>query len=290
VVVGYTAEDEGEYIPGDITLGQENALAPADDHLPEPLREQLADSRKRRQFSIGGDRTDLGIHAGQQALVHAAAESGKPVIVVIVAGSAVLVDEWHERAGAILQSFYSGQEGGTALARLLFGDVSPSGRLPFTVARRAEDYPFLDIAATAITYDRWHGYAKFAHEGIAPRYAFGHGLSYTSFACRAAKARVTPDAVEVSVAVTNTGSAFSESPVLFHVAPPGRAVERWPTFLKAFARVALAPGETRVVRASIRRADLRYRDPATHRWLEEPGEHGLRADCGGASAESRFVL
>ena len=69
---------------------------------------------------------------------------GKPVVVVIIAGSAVLVEGWHDRVGAVLQTFYSGMEGGTALARLLFGEVSPSGRLPFTVARNAEDYPAFD--------------------------------------------------------------------------------------------------------------------------------------------------
>ena len=161
--------------------------------------------------------------------------------------------------------------------------MSPSGRLPFTVAKRPEEYPAFDIAATSVTYDLWHGYAKFSREGLEPRYGYGHGLSYTDFACRAVKARVTADAIEVSVAVTNTGAVVSETPGLTFVSPPGKAVERWAAYLKAFSRVALQPGETKVVRQVIRRADLRYRDPATHAWVEEAGGYRIQVTTGGAT-------
>jgi hypothetical protein len=118
----------------------------------------------------------------QVRLIEAAARSGKPVVVVIVAGSAVLVEEWRARASAILQTFYRRHGRRNALARLLFGEVSPSGRLPFTVASDAEHYPFFDRDARAITYDYWHGYAKLLRDGVQPRYAFGHGLTYSSVA------------------------------------------------------------------------------------------------------------
>lgn len=270
VVTGYTAEEEGEFIPGDIALGQEGSAAPDDSHIPDAVKA----ARKARPASIGGDRIDLGLPAAQRALIDAAVASGKPVIVVIVAGSAVMVEGWHDRVGAILQTFYSGMEGGTALARLLFGEISPSGRLPFTVARDAKDYPSFDRDAASITYDQWHGYAKFARDGMLPRYAFGHGLGYTRFECRAPKARVTGDAVEASVAVANTGAVAAETPVFAFVSPPG-TVDRWPFALKAFARVALAPGETRIVRLRIDRASLRWRDPAINGWREEPGDYVL---------------
>lgn len=125
------------------------------------------------------------------------------MVVVIVAGSAVLVERWREHATAILQTFYAGMEGGTALARILFGDVAPSGRLPFTVARDAVDYPYFNRDADRIEYDYWHGYAKLENEEREPRYAFGHGLSYTNFDYRALKVRRTSDALDVSAAVTN---------------------------------------------------------------------------------------
>jgi beta-glucosidase len=140
--------------------------------------------------------------------------------VVLVAGSAVMVEEWHGRAGAILQTFYSGMEGGTALARLLFGDVSPSARLPFTVAADADHYPHFDRDADRIEYGYWHGYAKFEEEELTPRYAFGHGLSYASFSYRSLSARLTAEAIEVSVAVRNDGARPADEVVQAYVGFP----------------------------------------------------------------------
>jgi len=274
VVVGYTAEDEGEFIPGDISLGAEE---PATD-IPEAVMAV----RPPRNFAIGGDRLELGLPARQIALVQAAEASGKPVIVVIVAGSAVLVEEWRESAGAILQTFYSGMEGGTALARLLFGDVSPSGKLPFTVARRVEDYPYFDRDAQSIDYGYWHGYAKFEREGLKPRYPFGHGLSYTRFAYRAPSARLAGGRIEAIVAVRNEGAISGEEIVQLYVAPPGRDAERWPKMLRGFQRVALAPGETKIVRIDVPVESLRWRDPVSHGWRLETGTY--RVLLGGSSA------
>ena len=285
VVVGYTAEEEGEFIPGDLALGQAGSEA--------SLPPEVVAARKNappRPKAIGGDRIDLGLPAPQRALIEAAAASGKPVIVVIVAGSAVIVDDWRARANAILQSFYSGMYGGTALARLLFGDVSPSARLPFTVARAATDYPFFDRDATTITYDLWHGYARFERDGTAPRYGFGHGLSYTGFACRALNARLHDGRIAVSVAVTNIGDRASETPVLLFVSPPGIAAERWPRALKGFARVALEPGQTRIVRLSVDVDDLRWRDPAIHGWRIEDGPHILTATTGAGHPQATATV
>ena len=266
IIAGYTAEHEGEFIPGDITLGQENA--PDDADVPETVRE----NRKRRNFSIGGDRTDLGLPADQLALIAAATETGTPVIVVLVAGSAVLVEPWHATAAAILQTFYSGMEGGTALASLLLGDVSPAGRLPFTVARDASDYPWFDRGAVAITYDFWHGYAKLAHDGKAARYPFGHGLSYARFTTRALALNRRGDAIATSIAVTNVGETAADHVVFLWAEPPGTIAPRWPRRLVAFARTSLAAGETRIVALEVPVASLQHRDPATHGWQIEPGE------------------
>ncbi|MBC7520081.1 MAG: glycoside hydrolase family 3 C-terminal domain-containing protein, partial [Sandarakinorhabdus sp.] len=268
IIAGYTAEQEGEFIPGDITLGQENSAAPDLSDLPETARE----SRKRRNFSIGGDRIDLGLPADQRALIDAAAVTGKPVIVVIVAGSAVLVETWHDKADAILQTFYSGMEGGTALARLLLGDTSPSGRLPFTVARDAGDYPPFDRDAVAVTYDYWHGYARLVRDGKPARYAFGHGLSYSCFTTRALTARRRGDAIELTVAVANTGTCAADHVVLLWAEPPGSIDPCWPRRLAAFTRISLAAGETRIAALRVPLASLRWRDPATHAWQLEPGQ------------------
>jgi beta-glucosidase len=267
VVVGYTADDEGEYIPGDIALGQDSQAS----EQAVAAQNEIGGGRPSR----GGDRSSLELKPEQIALIEAAAASGKPVVVVIVAGSAVLVERWRERVGAILQTFYSGMEGGTALARLLFGEISLSGRLPFTVARDASDYPFFDRDADAIEYGYWHGYAKFEHEGLSPRYAFGHGLSYADFSYRALTVRRAGQAIEASVAVRNESATAADEVVQLYVGYPGSVEPRAAKSLKAFARVSLAPGETRVVRLTVPLASLRYRDPALHAWKLEPGEHRI---------------
>ncbi len=287
VVVGYTAEEEGEFIPGDITLGQDMGAVVDDSHLPEAVRE----NRKRRNFSIGGDRSDLELPPEQEALITAAADSGKPVIVIIVAGSAVMVERWHGRANAILQTFYSGMEGGAALARLLFGDVSPAGRLPFTVARDAADYPFFDRAATAITYDYWHGYAHLARLGRPARFPFGHGLSYSHFNSRAFNMRRLGEEISGSIAVTNNGNVAAGHVVLLWARTPGAVRPSWPRRLVGFARIALMPNETRIVPLAVPLASLRYRDSATHRWNLEPGMWQFEiAETAEATAHQTVVL
>jgi beta-glucosidase len=260
VVVGNTAVDEGEFIPGDIALGAD---------VPDELRGQA------RAMTIGGDRDNLGLRADQIALIETAVASGKPVVVVIVSGSAIMVEEWHHKAGAILQTFYSGMEGGTALANLLFGEVSPSGKLPFTVAKSADDYPYFDKNADRITYDMWHGYALLDRDGKEPRYAFGHGLSYANFDYRALKARVTDDHIQVQVSVTNSGAMAADEVVQAYVSFPGVEAARQPKLLKGFRRVRVEAGGTATVCINIAVETLKWRDPATHSWRLEPGEYGV---------------
>jgi beta-glucosidase len=255
-VVGYTAKEEGEFIPGDIALGQESSGA----SVPG---------------SIGGDRASLDLPADQIAVIEAAAATGKPLVVVIVAGSAVMVESWHGSAGAILQTFYAGMEGGNALARLLFGDVSPSGRLPFTVARDAAHYPFFDRTAQSIDYGYWHGYAKFAYEGLEPRYAFGHGLSYAAFAMSELTVVRQGEVIEVGAMVTNTGTVRADEVVQCYVGCPGTITPRASHTLMAFARVTVAAGETKHVSLSIPIDSLRYRDTQTHGWALEPGTYRI---------------
>ncbi len=271
IVVGNTAQDEGEFIPGDIALGADVEKAAGQGGVA-PLRSV-----------IGGDRDDLSLRADQQALIDVAVASGKPVIVVIISGSAIMVEQWHHKVGAILQTFYAGMEGGTALAKLLFGEVSPSGKLPFVVAKSASDYPYFDKDADEITYDMWHGYTKFDNEGISPRYAFGHGLSYASFAYRALKVRLASDHLQVQVTVTNTGDVAADEVLQVYVGCPGIVVERQHKLLKAFKRVSIAPGKAKTVHLNVSLQSLEWRDPVTHSWQLEGGNY--RIMVGGSSAE-----
>jgi beta-glucosidase len=151
--------------------------------------------------------------------------------------------------------------------------MSPSGRLPFTVARAADDYPHFDKNAERISYGYYHGYTLFERAGKVPRFAFGHGLSYAKFSYRALKLRRTRDAVEVTVSVRNDGAMTADEVVLVHAGFPGRDADRPRRLLKSFERVTLAPGETKTIRRQVPLRDLMWRDPATHTWKLETGAH-----------------
>jgi beta-glucosidase len=260
VVVGYTAEEEGEYIPGDgIDLGQGGG--------------QSGQSQFMTRRSIGGDRRSLDLPADQIVLIQAAAAAApdKPVVVVIIAGSAVMVEAWHDQVGAILQTFYAGMEGGTALAHILFGEASPSARLPFTVAQDAGHYPFLDIDADAITYGPYAGYTHFDKHAQQPRFPFGHGLSYTRFAYGPLRLHQDGGAICAQVRVENIGPMAGDEVVLLFVQTPGQAVERPVRQLKAFACAPLAPGAVAEISIRAPLADLRWWDEAAQAWRMEAG-------------------
>jgi beta-glucosidase len=258
IVVGYTASEEGEFIPGDIALGEDDA-----------------NKSTAAQYSMGGDRDQLTLPAAQVDMIKAAraAAPETPIIVAIVAGSAVIVEDWREDASAILQTFYAGQEGGTALANLLLGVVSPSGKLPFTVATLSDDYPFFDKDADSITYDLWHGYSKFERDSTTPRYRFGHGLSYTTFDYSDATAQVTGDHVSLSVNVTNTGAMEADDVIQAYIGPPGQIVERPARLLKAFARISLKAGQSQTVMLSVPKASLGWWNEAERAFENETGRH-----------------
>ncbi len=285
VVVGNTAEDEGEYIPGDIALGQADTAS-----IPDEVKAARVE-RPDRPIAIGGDRDSLALRPDQIALIEAAASTGKPVVVVIVSGSAITVEGWHDKVGAIIQTFYAGMEGGTALANLLFGDVSPSGKLPFTVARDESDYPFFDKTATEIEYGYYHGYALMDKKALSPRFLFGHGLSYADFTYRALKVRVATDSVEISVAVRNDSGIAADEVVQCYIGFPGVVADRPVKLLKAFQRVSVAAGATEIVNMIVPLGQLAWRNPATHGWEIETGPHKLWV--GGNSTdliESSFAL
>jgi beta-glucosidase len=169
--------------------------------------------------------------------------------------------------------WYPGMEGGNAFADVLLGRVNPSGKLPCTFPRSAEDLPFFDKNATEITYDLWHGYRKLERDDVQPAFPFGFGLSYTTYAygnLQLAQDRLgADDTLEARVDVTNTGHVAGEEVVQLYIAAQGSAVERAPKELKAFTRVALAPGEMRTVNLAVPVSNLAYYDD-TRGWRVEP--------------------
>jgi beta-glucosidase len=235
--------------------------------------------------SEGADRT-FRLLPGQDELIQAMLAANKNVIVVVTSGGGVDMTAWADRAPAILESWYSGQEGGTALAELLFGDYSPSGKLPVTFDRRFEDsavyhsyYPNGSDNQVKYTEGVFLGYRHYDKAGIKPLFPFGYGLSYTTFKygnLSISPATVSGDEpITVSFDLTNTGRREGAEVAELYVSDTHASVPRPAKELKGFSRVELKPGETKKVSIQLNRRALSYYDVKEKRWNAEPGDFGI---------------
>lgn len=241
-------------------------------------------------FSEGGDRDQLDLagthplHWTEQkpsAFINAvrAADPNVKIVVLLAVGSAVIVEDWIEAVDAIVQTFYPGQEGGNAAARLLFGDINFSGKLPFTVATDPNHYPFFGNTVQSVEFEYLHGYRRFEANGTAPRFWFGHGLSYTSYeygppTVLCSGGITGSGRLNVEVTVTNTGPVVGDEIVQLFVSSPATAGLTHappPKELKTFQRVRLQPGESRTVQLFVPARDLRHWGPSG--WELATGEH-----------------
>lgn len=144
-------------------------------------------------------------------------------------------------------AYYPGQEGGTAIAEILFGDVNPSGKLPYVIPADEKDLPQVDWEATEQYYEYYHGYTKLEKEGIAPLYPYGHGLSYTTFELRDAEFCAENTTVSASCKIKNTGDVAGTEVVQMYVGFGNSRIDRPVKILRGFARVELQPGEEKEV-------------------------------------------
>jgi beta-glucosidase len=278
VIAGFTHEDEGEFIDTDIAPLFPMLKAPP---MPPELQQAFAQVQTKTAFSRGGDRKSLSLRAEEEELIRAVAAANPRCVVAIMAGSAVIVENWKDAAAGIVMLWYPGMEGGRALADILLGKANPGGKLPFVVPRSAGDLPYFDPEAEEIEYDLWHGYRKLERDQVAPAFPFGFGLSYTTFEYRRLaldRAEVSPgDTLRVSVDVANTGARDGEEVVQIYVRAPGSRVERAPKELKAFCRVAVPAGQVRTCTLDLPIARLSYYDTETKRMTVEPLEYELLA-------------
>jgi beta-glucosidase len=234
-----------------------------------------------------GDRKTLDLSPAHEALINAVAAKNPRTVVVVEAGSAVTMAAWKDQAAGIVMAWYPGQEGGDAIADVLFGDVNPSGRLPVTIPLSASDLPPFDFTSTAVTYGYFHGYRYVDHAGTVPAFPFGFGLSYTTFDfSNLSLDKTTIDkasSAKVSVDVKNTGAVAGDEIVQLYVAYPGSVVDRPVHELKGFARVTLAQGESKTVSLSLAAQDLRYYDATSDEWVLEPLSYTV--SVGGSSRD-----
>ncbi|WP_034610955.1 glycoside hydrolase family 3 N-terminal domain-containing protein [Cellulomonas sp. URHD0024] len=223
--------------------------------------------------SEGYDRPRLGLPDNQVAALRAIAAANPRVVVVLANGSAVAVSDWQHLAPAILETWLGGQAGGSAVADLLRGVRTPSGKLTETIPHRIEDTPAFGNFPGEVGHVRYGegvlvGYRWYDTRAMDVAFPFGHGLSYTTFAYDDISATET----SVSVTVTNTGPVAGAEVVQVYVRDPESSVLRPTRELKAFGKASLAPGESRTLTFELTRRDLSYWHPGLHRWVVEGGE------------------
>ena len=271
----------------------------------------------------GSDRQNIDLPVGQNEVVAALFEANPNLVTVLISGGPTDLRQLEPVSPAIVQGWWNGTEGGTALAEVLFGDIAPSGKLPFTFPMQLEDSPayamgnFPDPNAGGDLFSLMYrqdvmrmsreerqklidsmpkpvskytegslvGYRWFDTKNVKPMYAFGHGLSYVDFEYGAVKASAKKDVVKVTFTLTNKGGMTADEVVQLYVARPDAKVE-WPAKeLKAFDRVSLAAGETKTVTLEIPVKDLRYWNVEKNAWDLEHGK--LELLLGGASDDIR---
>lgn len=226
--------------------------------------------------SEGFDRASLNLVGEQDELISRVAAANPNTIVVLNVGSAVVMP-WLDAVPAVVQQWYGGQEAGHALADVLFGDVNPSGRLPTTFPKRLQDNPaYLNYPGEngQVYYGEglFVGYRYYDKKGIEPLFPFGHGLSYTTFAYDNLRLTQSGEEVLVEVDVTNSGGRAGQEVVQLYLRDVAARLVRPEKELKAFAKVALQPGERQTVRLRLDRQSLSFYDPAAAAWVAEAGE------------------
>jgi beta-glucosidase len=250
--------------------------------------------------SEGRDRPFALPEAEEKRVQHVVSLNPRTVVIVN-SGGGIQMTDWNDRAAAIVYAWFPGQIGNRALAEVLCGDTNPSGKLPITIERRFEDSPGygyipageqLYTARMQLAAEMAHplfqivykegvfvGYRWYEKKGIAPLYAFGSGLSYTTFDCKdlrlSAQAMTQTGQLDVHCTLSNTGHVAGAEIVQVYVQPVHAPIERPEKELKGFAKVALAPGESRDVTVTLAPRDFAYWDIGRHDWTIAPGEYEI---------------
>jgi beta-glucosidase len=227
----------------------------------------------------GADR-EFELPPGQDELIEKIAAANPNTIVTVTAGGSLDASRWINKVAALLQNWYPGEEGGTALAEVVFGDVNPSGRLPISWEKSLKDNPsfayyYPTPGTLKIPYgdDVFVGYRGYEHNGVQPLFPFGFGLSYTSFKYSGLEIHPAAGAgaFEVSFDVSNTGKRAGADVAQVYISEDHPHVPRPPQELKGFARFVLEPGETRRVTVPLDARSFTWYDEKAAAWHGDPG-------------------
>jgi beta-glucosidase len=227
----------------------------------------------------GSDKNDLEMPNDQDELVRAVLKAKPDTVVVLINGTPIAMP-WVGQAKSILEAWYPGLEGGNALARVLFGDVAPSGKLPLTFPVKLSDSPAHALGDYppkngVFKYDEGVlvGYRWYDTKNIEPLFPFGHGLSYTTFRYDKPAVTVNGQEADVTVRVTNTGSRDGAEVVQVYVSEPGAKVERPAKELKGFAKVFLHAGESKEAAIHLNRRSFAYYSVDSKSWVVDGGAY-----------------
>ncbi|MEO6613273.1 MAG: glycoside hydrolase family 3 C-terminal domain-containing protein [Chitinophagaceae bacterium] len=231
------------------------------------------------------DKPDMKMPFGQDELINAVLKANPKTVVVLMGGGAIDMSQWVDRTPAILQAWYPGLEGGNALAKILFGEVNPSGKLPMSFPKKLEDepahklgeYPGDDSSLVVHYYDDIYvGYRYYDTYKVDPQFAFGHGLSYTTFEYKDLKITTQGKTATVSFTIKNTGKRKGAETAQVYVKQFNPGLPRPEKELKAFQKVMLNPGESKNVQISLDENAFQYYSDVENKWVLENGEFGIQ--------------
>jgi beta-glucosidase len=222
----------------------------------------------------------MDLPAGQDELIQAVEKANPRTIVVLNSGAPVTMTKWIRQTSTLVEMWYGGQEGGRALASVLFGDVNPSGKLPVSFPKQFEDSPaYANYPGENLKVNYaegiYVGYRYFDTKNVEPQFPFGFGLSYTSFELLDLKIKPARTygnmPVTVSLQIHNTGTRTGAEVVQLYVHDGHAKIDRPVRELKKFERVELKAGKTKTVEFKLNRADLSYWSPEKRDWVADPG-------------------
>ena len=252
LVVGYTYEDEGEYVMS---------------------RGQMLKSAEAKELvgikGIGGDRLSLRLNNEDENLIKTLSKINENIVVVYVGGSGINMNNWIDDIPAVLFSWYSGMEGGNALANILYGKTNPSGKLPFSIAKNDSDYPYFNPYTDTITYGYYHGYTLFEKFNKEILFPFGYGLSYSDFKIdnfRLIENNSNKNKIEFKVDIENISKIYGDEVIQLYVGFENSKINRPLKLLRDFKKVGLKPGEKKTIILKIFKNDLAYFNEQNKKW------------------------
>lgn len=274
---------------GDAALHLEWSLPITANQLDEEIHQAAPKLRKADAvIFVGGwnhgldteglDRQNMDFPKGQEQLIRRVAQLNPHTVVVLLHGSPFTVSGWIGDVPAVLDAWYPGMEGGTAIAEALVGDINPAGKLTFSWPKELKDSPTYFIGTADkenVNYKEgvFVGYRYFDTRNIAPQFPFGFGLSYSTFAYSGLTIIRAAHGFDVSVNVTNTSSRAGAEVVQLYVEPPKSVVARPVHELRGFQRLHLDPGQSAQATFTIDETSFRHWDMATHGWERDPGDY-----------------